>query len=84
LQTAINNEATARAAADVVISDSLQANINDEVLRATTAEGLLQTAITNEANARIAADIAISDSLQQNIEDEVLRATIRENAIHPV
>jgi|GEM_PF-1439554 uncharacterized protein YlxP (DUF503 family) len=70
ITTSVTNEATARAAADVV----LQGNIDAEATRATAAEGVNATAITNEATARAAADT----TLQSNITAEATRATAAE------
>ena len=57
LQQDLATEVTNRTNADITISDSLQANINDEMTRAMTREGQLQTELDNtQAGAGLAAD----------------------------
>lgn len=61
--SALNDEATVRANADT----ALQANIDAETTRATTAEAGLQQAITDEATARENADMQLQNQINQSI-----------------
>ena len=70
---AITTEASTRAAADA----ALTTNLNNEVTRATGAEGVLQNNINAEATTRAAADA----TLTSNLNNEVARATTAEGVL---
>lgn len=87
LQTAIDNEVSARTDADTALSGAVDSVISDlasEVSRAEGAEASLSSAIDTEIAAREAADSVISgavDTLSTNLSNEVQRAISAETAL---
>lgn len=91
VQTAVNNEVTARQSADTTLQSnidaeastraaaitSLQNSLNSEISSRTSGDTALQTSITNEATTRAAADTALQNSLNS----EVSRAQSAESTL---